>query len=112
MMPRSRLIALTSALLYFVLIVGGGALIAFDSLQSGRWLRAMIVIGLALLASVIWLRMVAINRRGVRHDAEPPPAVPPEETGVWGVGGPAMREPGSTGILHTLRPPRADRDED
>lgn len=31
-----------------------------------------------------------------------------EDTGVWGVGGPAMREPGSTGILRALEAPRED----
>ncbi len=75
-------------------------------------LITLIIVGLALLAFVIWLRVVAANRRGVRREAEPPFATPPEDTGVWGVGGPAMREPGSTGIVHTLRPPRADQDDD
>jgi hypothetical protein len=31
-----------------------------------------------------------------------------EDTGVWGVGGPAMREPGSTGIVRALQVPRED----
>ena len=31
-----------------------------------------------------------------------------EETGVWGVGGPAMREPGSTGSVRALRAPADD----
>lgn len=31
-----------------------------------------------------------------------------EDTGVWGVGGPAMREPGSTGVLRALQVPRED----
>ncbi len=34
-----------------------------------------------------------------------------EETGVWGVGGPGMREPGSTGILRTLKTPAEDSSE-
>ncbi|MFO1401380.1 MAG: hypothetical protein U1F06_09535 [Steroidobacteraceae bacterium] len=31
-----------------------------------------------------------------------------EDTGIWGVGGPAMREPGSTGILRSLKAPGED----
>jgi len=31
-----------------------------------------------------------------------------DASGIWGVGGPAMREPGSTGIVHTLRAPGDD----
>jgi hypothetical protein len=34
-----------------------------------------------------------------------------EETGIWGVGGPAMREPGSTGIVRTLRAPPDDTND-
>jgi hypothetical protein len=34
-----------------------------------------------------------------------------DDTGIWGVGGPAMREPGSTGIARTLRSPRTDDEE-
>ncbi len=34
-----------------------------------------------------------------------------EDTGIWGVGGPAMREPGSTGILRTLEVPGESSDD-
>jgi len=44
--------------------------------------------------------------RGMLGSRPPPDAA--EDTGIWGVGGPAMREPGSTGILRALRVPRED----
>jgi hypothetical protein len=31
-----------------------------------------------------------------------------EDTGVWGVGGPSMREPGSTGIVRAIQAPAED----
>jgi hypothetical protein len=34
-----------------------------------------------------------------------------EDTGIWGVGGPAMREPGSTGIVRALKAPSEDSDD-
>ncbi|MCC7460874.1 MAG: hypothetical protein IT480_00275 [Gammaproteobacteria bacterium] len=36
---------------------------------------------------------------------------PLEETGVWGVGGPAMRQPGSTGIVRALKVPGEDSED-
>lgn len=72
-------------------------------MTPGALLVTLIVVGVAVLVFVIWRRSVA---------AEPPPATPPEEADIWGVGGPAMRQPGSTGIARTLRPPRADQDDD
>lgn len=101
---------LVSALIYFGLIVGGGVLVALDGLQGGHLLRATIIGGLTLLAFVIWLRIVSVNWRALNH-VEEPQTFQPDET-VWGVGGPAMREPGSTGIARTLRPPKADQDQD
>jgi len=106
----ARLAIVISGLLYFVMIVGAGALVLIDGVQGGRWLRALVIGGLAVIAFVLWVRIVIANWRALRRAHESLAA--PEDTGIWGVGGPAMREPGNTGIVHTLRPPRADRDEE
>ena len=60
----------------------------------------------ALRALGRWLRT-----RLARRQIDPPVvrlADGSEDTGVWGVGGPAMREPGSTGIARALQAPRDD----
>jgi hypothetical protein len=114
--PRGAKLAIVlSGLLYFILIVGGGALIVVDGWQSDRTLRAVTIGGLALIALLIWVRIVLANWRAINAQSENPD-IPRltggnEDTGIWGVGGPGMREPGSTGIARTLRGPRADEEE-
>jgi hypothetical protein len=108
----ARVAIVLSGFLYFLLIVGGGALIVVDGLQAGRRVQAVFIGALALLAFVLWVRIVLTTWRSLRADAEELPAVSADETGIWGVGGPAMREPGSTGIMRGLRPPRADDEQD
>ena len=58
--------------------------------RGGRWLL--------LLALLLWLRVVRNRWLSLRITAvSAPPAS--EETGIWGVGGPGMRNPGATGIF-------------
>jgi hypothetical protein len=114
--PRgAKLAVVVSGLLYCLLIVGGGALIIVDGWKSGRALTALAIAGLMVLALVIWLRSMLTNWRAINAQTEQLElsqlANTNEDTGVWGVGGPAMREPGSTGIARTLRGPRADEEE-
>ena len=108
----ARVAIVLSGFLYFLLIVGGGALIVVDGLQAGRRVQAVFIGALALLAFVLWVRIVMTNWRALKAEAEQLPAARMDETGVWGVGGPAMREPGSTGVVRTLRPPRTDDNQD
>ena len=111
----AKLAIVLSGLLYVLLVVGGGALIVIDGWQSGRTVRAIAIGGLALLALVIWLRIMLTNWRAIDARSEeietPKLTGTGDDTGIWGVGGPGMREPGSTGIARTLRSPRTDDEE-
>ena len=114
--PRgAKLAIVVSGLLYFALIVGGATLILVDGWQSGRVVRLLVIGGLALIALVLWIRIVLANWRAINAQSEeievPRLTNNNEDTGIWGVGGPAMREPGNTGIARTLRSPRADEEE-
>lgn len=116
--PRgAKLAILVSGFLYVVLIVGGASLILLDGWQGGHVWRSLFIGALAVVALLIWLRIVMTNWRAIDSRFDPrdiPPVAPDgtgEDTGIWGVGGPAMREPGSTGIARTLRSPRGEQDD-
>jgi hypothetical protein len=114
--PRgAKLAIVVSGLLYVVMIVGGATLVLVDGWQTGRTIRWLVIGGLALLALVLWIRIVLANWRAINARSEevevPRLTNNNEDTGIWGVGGPAMREPGTTGIARTLRSPRADEEE-
>ena len=53
-----------------------------------------------------WVRSKMSGRRPDPRVIKAPYNV--EDTGVWGVGGPGMREPGSTGVERALRAPSED----
>jgi len=81
-------------------VVGGWAAIEISELmQNGHPLRAVLLAGATLLllmlglavASAQWRTKDPVRRRRVL----PPDAA--DQTGIWGVGGPSMREPGNTG---------------
>ena len=79
-----------------------GALAAVECselMQNGHPLRAVLLGGVTLL-----ILMLAVMVGSAQSRAREPPRrrriLPPDaadQTGVWGVGGPSMREPGSTG---------------
>jgi hypothetical protein len=62
--------------------------------------------GGAVRAFARWVRTVMGGRQPDPTVVRAPEGV--EDTGIWGVGGPAMREPGSTGIVRALHTPRED----
>ena len=74
--------------------------------------RALLILSCAafLLVFLLLLALYRMRRnRRAAHRRAPGQVAAEEEgepTGVWGVGGPAMREPGSTGLQ---RVPTADR---
>jgi hypothetical protein len=74
------------------------------ALHEDRWSRAGLIIVVTLVALVLWIRIWAINWRSLQMDWPP---IRPEETGIWGVGGPGIRQPGATGVF-----PRARIDDD
>ena len=102
---RGARLALLGSCGVFVVLLGGWAAYAImAALRAGLALRA-IVTGLGtFLLLLLALRVMRLNWQATRTRAPPPEGSEP--TGVWGVGGPSMREPGSTGVY---RAPIADR---
>src|SRR5579862_9910920 len=93
-------LALVSSGVVFMLLLGILAVIEIVAmLQRGRTLSGVVLALAGLL--VLWLagRVIAMNWHAVHRSAQPPGLLPDgsDQTGVWGVGGPSMREPGSTG---------------
>ena len=103
----ARVALLGSGAVFIVLLGAWSAHEIFAALRAGLALRG-ILIGLAsLLLLLVALRVMSLNWWVTR--ASDPPMTPPdpnEQTGIWGVGGPSMREPGTTGVY---RAPVADR---
>jgi len=97
-----RLLVLASGMLFMVLVAGWTIVRIMTLVRSDLGLRATLL-GLALLlVFAAWLRVMSLNWSALRDDdsADDAPVTPAdadEGTGIWGVGGPAMREPGSTG---------------
>lgn len=67
--------------------------------RGGHALRGLVEGAIAALLVVLALRIMAVNWRATRPRGDDPVATADsaDQSGVWGVGGPSMREPGSTG---------------
>ena len=102
-----RLALVGSGAVFIALLGAWSAFEISAALHAGLALRAILIgLGSALLLLVA-LRVMSLNWWVTR--ASDPPQSPPdanEQTGIWGVGGPSMREPGTTGVY---RAPIADR---
>ena len=90
------LLLLSLLMLLFIGVVG--ALLMVDALHGDRKLAASATGVLSLIALCLWLRIV--RNRWLLLRLQGPAAVPSssEETGIWGVGGPSMRNPTVTGV--------------
>jgi hypothetical protein len=98
---RGVRLALMSSGVVFMLLLGTLAVIEIVAmLQQGRTLYGVLLALAALLVLAFAGRVVAINWHALHRSAQPPDVVPDgnDQTGIWGVGGPSMREPGSTGV--------------
>ena len=97
---RGARLALVVSGLIFMILMGGWAVIeTLSAWRLGHTLRGVLIGAVALLLIFLSQRILALNWRATRA-AEDRPALPPDgndQSGVWGVGGPSMREPGSTG---------------
>ena len=90
---------------FVALICGWAAFSVAGAWRGGHPVKALADAVIALLLVSLSLRIMAVNWRATRT-AEAAQAVLPdgnEQTGVWGVGGPSMREPGSTGVFLSRR---------
>lgn len=99
-----RLLVLGSGMFCMVLVAGWAVVRIMVLWRSDFGLRAALLALALLVVFVVWLRVMSLNWQALGDDEaraiEQPPVTPPdadEGTGIWGVGGPAMREPGSTG---------------
>jgi hypothetical protein len=99
---RARQALVLATLLYLLVVIGIAVLLLTHGLPWERKLRAGIISVLALVALWLWLRVLRrqwAQLRVVSGGAKPDS----EDTGIWGVGGPGMRTPGTTGLTHILR---------
>ncbi|HLQ12262.1 MAG TPA: hypothetical protein VK130_03295 [Steroidobacteraceae bacterium] len=103
----ARVALIGSATVFLVLLGAWSAHEILAALRAGLAMRG-ILIGLgSLLLLLVALRVMSLNWWVTRPiDAPWAPPDPNEQTGIWGVGGPSMREPGTTGVY---RAPIADR---
>lgn len=99
-----RLLVLGSGMFFMVLVAGWTVVRIMVLWRSEFEVRAALLALALLLVFGIWLRVMSLNWQALgddeAHPIEHAPVTPPdpdEGTGIWGVGGPAMREPGSTG---------------
>ena len=98
--PRGARLALLITGLIFVLLVGGWAVVEGSAAwRAGHLWRSSMIGGVALLLMVLSQRIMVVNWRATRAADSSVVVLPDgnDQTGVWGVGGPSMREPGTTG---------------
>ena len=103
-----RLAWLAFAVAIMALIGAWVAVEVAAMMQSGHPLRGVALAMGTMCLMLLGLLVAAAQWRSAGRSAERP-ILPPEgsdQTGIWGVGGPSMREPGTTG---NWRAPRVDR---
>jgi hypothetical protein len=96
-------------LLYVGFVGGASAVLITHGLRAGLWLRPILVAAFAVLALGLWVRIWLINWRSLQSDWPP---VRPEDTGIWGVGGPGIRQPGATGVFPKAKIKTINDDEE
>jgi hypothetical protein len=99
---RARQALVLATALYVLIVLAVAALLMSQGRPWERRLRAGLIAILALVALWLWLRVLRTQwarLRVVSGGATPES----EDTGIWGVGGPGMRTPGTTGLTRILR---------
>jgi hypothetical protein len=99
--PRGVRLALVTCGLVVLAVLAALSVMGIITLfEQGHPLSAAFLAMAPLLLLLLGARIIALNWQGGGSSTGPPNA-PPEgndPTGNWGVGGPSMREPGSTGV--------------
>jgi hypothetical protein len=98
----ARWVWLLIGLLYVGFVAGSSIVMIVHALRADQWLRAILIAAFALLALGLWIRIWLINWRSLNADWL---LIRPEDTGIWGVGGPGIRQPGATGIFPKAKVP-------
>jgi uncharacterized membrane protein YcjF (UPF0283 family) len=98
-----RLVLLSSGLVFMAALGTWSVMGIVSQYQQGNPWRAAALATAALLLLLLSLRLIFLNWRAMDPMAVRPiaPADAIDQTGNWGVGGPSMREPGSTGAWST-----------
>ncbi len=90
------MLLLSLLMLFFICVVG--ALLMVDALHGDRKLAASATGVLSLIALGLWMRVVRNRWLLLRLQTVTGVVPSSEETGIWGVGGPGMRNPTMTGL--------------
>ncbi len=98
---RTRQALVLATLLYVALTVGVALLLLSRGLPWERQLRTGLIGILALIALWLWARMLRTQWARLRVETSAAEKSL-EDSGIWGVGGPGMRTPGSTGVSRIL----------
>jgi hypothetical protein len=104
----ARLALIISGVIFIALICGWAAVGVAGAWRTGHHFKALSDAAIALLLVLLAVRIMAVNWRATRAGKEQSVGLPEgnEQTGIWGVGGPSMREPGLTGIFPSRGPDR------
>ena len=95
----ARLALICIGVVFVALICIWAAANVVAAWRGGHTLRALADGAIAALLVTLSLRIMTVNWRATRPSGDSPIATADsaDQSGVWGVGGPSMREPGSTG---------------
>jgi hypothetical protein len=107
---RARQALILATALYVAATLAAAVLLVRQGEPWERKLRAGLIGLLALVALWLWLRVLRVQWSRLRVQTSPTGSEN-EDTGIWGVGGPGMRTPGSTGLSRIL-PRRRAQDAD
>jgi hypothetical protein len=107
---RARQALILATAVYVAVTLAAAVLLVRQGEPWERKLRIGLIGLLALVALGVWLRVLLVqwSRLRVQTSTAGPEN---EDTGIWGVGGPGMRTPGSTGLSRIL-PRRRAQDAD
>jgi protein-S-isoprenylcysteine O-methyltransferase Ste14 len=108
---RARLALVLATALYLALMIAVAALLLAQGPLWERKLRVGLVGVLALIALWLWVRVLRAQWGQLRV-VTGSSGQDSEDTGIWGVGGPGMRTPGTTGLSRILPRRRAQDAED
>jgi hypothetical protein len=107
---RARQALALVTVLYVGVVLGVAALLLSQGLTWERRVRAGLIGVLALIALGLWVPI--LRRQWARLRVTGGAGAESEETGIWGVGGPGMRTPGTTGLSRIIRDRRRTPDGD
>ena len=99
---RARQALVLATALYVLIVLAVAALLLSQGVPWERRLRAALISVLALVALWLWLRILRRQWARLRVVSGSATAES-DDSGIWGVGGPGMRTPGTTGLTRIVR---------